>query len=113
MVKHLKSIKERKIHEKIHRKNRQQETKCEWCNTAIDKKISLNGHHNFCTEAPKGICPYCGEKKSVANMVGHRKSCAHVNERKETLTEEEANIQKEKRKRGRKGDTMECEHCNE
>ena len=30
-----------------------------------------------------------------------------------TLTEEEANMQKEKRKNEMRGDTIECEYCNE
>ena len=46
-------------------------------------------------------------------MAGHRKSCALIYERKYNLTEEEANIQKEKIKNERNGDTIACEHCNE
>ena len=106
----FKSITGRKIHEKVNRQNRQEETNCEWCNTAIGEKTSLTGDHKFCTGAPKAICPYCGETKSVASMAGHRKSRALINERKDNLTEEEANIQKEKIKTERKGDTIACEN---
>ena len=87
--------------------------KCEWCNTAIGEKTSLTGDHKFCTGVPEGIYPYCGETKSVASLAGHRKSCALINERKYNLTEEEANILKEKRKNEWKWDTIACEHCNE
>ena len=100
----FKSITGRKIHEKVNRQNRQQETKCEWCNTAIGEKTLLTGDHKFCTGAPKGICPYCGETKSVASMAGQ------INERRYNLMEEKANIRKEKRKNERKGDTIACEH---
>ena len=89
------SITGRKVHEKVHRKSREQQTKCEWCNTAIVGKASLSSHHKFCSGAPKGICPYCGEKKSLANMARHRKSCALKNERQYTLKEEERFAQRE------------------
>ena len=109
----FKPITGRKNHEKIHRKNRQQETNCEWCNTAIAEKTSISGHQKFCTGAPKGICPHCGEAKSIANMARHRESCGLRNESQFTLTEEERAVQKEKRENEIKGDLIICELCSQ
>ena len=108
----LKSITGRKNYEKIHRAKRQQETLCKWCSTTLKDKISLTSHQKYCMGAPKGICPYCGERKSVANMARHKRMCAMGNERMYTLTEEERNTQQEKRENEKKGDLVRCELCN-
>ena len=52
--------------------------------------------------APKGICPYCGERKSVANMARNKRMCAMGNGRMYTLNEEERNTQQEREKMRRK-----------
>ena len=62
---------------------------------------------------PKGICPYCGERKSVANMARHKRVCAMGNERMYTLTAEERNTQQEKRENEKKKDLVRCELCND
>ena len=80
---------------------------------SIDKTISLCSHHKLCTGAPKGICPHCGEKKSVANMARRRKSCALKNERQYTLKEEEIAAQRKIRENENKGIMIKCEHCDE
>ena len=107
------SITGRKNHEKIHSKSRQQETKCEWCNTAIAEKTLISGHQKFSTEAPKGMCPHCAETKSIANMARHRKSCRLRNKRQYTLMEEERAVQKDKRENEIKGDMIMCELCSQ
>ena len=112
MVKLFHQSQEEKIHEKVHRKNRQQETKCEWCNTTIIGKASLCNHYKFCSGAPKGICPHCGEKKSMANIARHRESCALKNERQYALREEEKVSQRKVRENENKGIIIKCEHCN-
>ena len=104
----LKSTTGRKDHEKIHRANRQQEMLCKWCS-----KISFTGHQKHCMEAPKGIRPYYGERKSVANVARHKRMCAVGNERMYTLTEEERNTQEEKRENEKKGDLVRCKLCND
>ena len=71
------------------------------------------GHQKFCTGAPKGICPHCGEAKSIANMARHRKSCGLRNESQFTLTEEERAVQKEKRENEIKRDLIICELCSQ
>ena len=109
----LKSITGRKNHEKIHRAKRQQETLCKWCSTTLKDKTSLTSHQKFCMGAPKGICPYCGERKSVTNMARQRRMCAMGNERMYTLTGEEINTQQEKRENEKKGDLVRCELCND
>ena len=109
----LKSITGRKNHEKIHRANRQQETLCKWCSTTLTDKTSLTSHQKFCMGAPKGICPYCGGRKSVANMARHKRMCAMGNERMYTLTAEERNTQQEKRENEKKRDLVRCELCND
>ena len=99
----LKSTTGRKNHEKIHRANRQQETLCQWCSTTLTDKTSLTSHQKICMGAPKGICPYSGERKSVANMARH-KMCAMGNERINTLTEEET--RNKKREKMRRKETL-------
>ena len=109
----LKSITGRKNHEKIHRINRKQEKICEWCHTTLREGTSLTSHQKYCMGAPKGICPYCGERKSVANMARHKRTCAMGNERMYTLNEEQKNTQQEKRENERKGEMIQCELCND
>ena len=109
----LKSITGRKNHEKIHRANRQQETLCKWCSTTLKDKTSFPSHQKFCMGAPKGISPYCGERKSVANMARHKRMCAMGNERMYTPTEEERNTQQEKRENEKKGDLVRCKLCSD
>ena len=43
-------------------KNRQQETKCEWCNKTIVGKALLCSYHIFYSGSPKRIFPHGGEK---------------------------------------------------
>ena len=109
----LKSITGQKNHEKIHRRNRQQETICEWCTTTLREGTSLTSNQKHSTGAPKGICSYCGERKSVANMARHKRTCAMENERMYTLNNEQNNKQQEEREHEKKGELIQCELCND
>ena len=109
----LKSVTGGKNHEKIHRRNRQQETICDWRNTTLKEGTSLTSHQKHCMGAPKRICCCCGERKSVANIARHKRTCAMESERIYTLNEEQKNTQQEKRDNEKKGELIKCELCSE
>ena len=107
----LKSITGRKNHEKIHKISQQRETICEWCNTKLKERASLTSHQKQCMGAPKGICPYCGERESAANMARYKRTCAMGNERMHTLKEEQKNIHQNKRENEKHRELIRCELC--
>ena len=100
----LKSIIGRKNHEKRNISNRQQKTICEWCNAQLKERTSLTSHQKKCMEAPKGICTYCGKRKSIAIVVRHKRTCTMGNERMYTLNERQKNIQQDKKENEKNGE---------
>ena len=61
---------------RIHRKDQLDQFKCRKCGEVLKDECVRTNHEKTCQGLPRGICPYCGENKSISNISKHKRLCA-------------------------------------
>ena len=106
----------RKVHQRVHKKEREESKRCDRCQQSFGSAAVLQNHRKACKGAPRGTCVYCGEEKSASNMSRHQRSCALANATREPYRNSERQQREEDLQRmqaDNEGNKVRCQKCGE